>query len=293
MSKDEYEVTIGTGGWVLVVFAGLVTFAALRFLMLEPLFPSVAFAVAIALIVLLLLMWLARKVTRAEDEDLASQRVRKIVPAADSARMDGLAGETAAPRAIPVRPEALKAQRVSSVVTPLAEVEPAPLMQPAPKVAAGDAGAAVTATDPVAIPAAPTSDAAAKSTSAKPKAQAKPKVPKAEPKAKPEKAAKPKATKAAKAAGGLERLTAPRKGKADDLKEIEGIGPALEGQLNALGFYHFDQVASWTDAQVAEVDAEMKTFKGRITRDKWVEQARIIVNEGLDAFRERAKSNNY
>jgi NADH-quinone oxidoreductase subunit E len=63
--------------------------------------------------------------------------------------------------------------------------------------------------------------------------------------------------------------------------------------VNSLGFYHFDQIASWSDADVALVDAEMKTFKGRIARDKWVAQAKIIVAEGLEAFRERAKTNNY
>ena len=89
------------------------------------------------------------------------------------------------------------------------------------------------------------------------------------------------------------RLKAPRKGKADDLKEIEGIGPALEKLVNGLGFYHFDQIAGWSEADVALVDAEMKTFKGRIARDKWVEQAKIIVKDGLDAFRERAKTNDY
>jgi predicted flap endonuclease-1-like 5' DNA nuclease len=115
-------------------------------------------------------------------------------------------------------------------------------------------------------------------------------------------AAKPKAkTPAVKAApqpkapkpAGPERLKAARKGKADDLKEIEGIGPAMEKLVNSLGFYHFDQIASWSDADVALVDVEMKTFKGRIARDKWVAQARIIVTEGLEAFRERAKTNNY
>jgi NADH-quinone oxidoreductase subunit E len=89
------------------------------------------------------------------------------------------------------------------------------------------------------------------------------------------------------------RLKAPRKGKADDLQEIEGIGPALEKLVNSLGFYHFDQIAGWTEADIATVDAEMKTFKGRITRDKWVEQAKIIVTEGLEAFRERARTNDY
>lgn len=107
------------------------------------------------------------------------------------------------------------------------------------------------------------------------------------PKAKAPAKAKPAAV------AGPERLKAPRKGKADNLQEIEGIGPAMEKLVNSLGFYHFDQIAGWSDADVAIVDAEMKSFKGRIARDKWVAQARIIVSEGLDAFRERAKTNNY
>lgn len=108
--------------------------------------------------------------------------------------------------------------------------------------------------------------------------------------------AKPKAEKAADKpaqAAGPERLTAARSGNADDLKEIEGIGPAMEKLVNSLGFYHFDQIAKWSEADVAVVDSEMKSFKGRITRDKWVAQAKIIVTEGLEVFRERAKTNNY
>lgn len=92
---------------------------------------------------------------------------------------------------------------------------------------------------------------------------------------------------------GPEQLSAPRGGKADDLKEIEGIGPALENLLNSLGFYHFDQIASWSEADIAWVDANMKNFKGRIVRDKWVAQAKLIVSEGLEAFRVRAKTNDY
>jgi predicted flap endonuclease-1-like 5' DNA nuclease len=126
--------------------------------------------------------------------------------------------------------------------------------------------------------------AAAPKAAAKPKAKAAPKAA-----AKPKAEAKPKVAKPA----GPERLTAPRKGKADDLKEIEGIGPAMEKLVNSMGFYHFDQIAKWSDADVALVDTEMKTFKGRITRDKWVAQAKIIVTEGLEAFRIRAKTNNY
>ncbi|GAB1363377.1 hypothetical protein MASR1M32_26130 [Rhodobacter sp.] len=92
---------------------------------------------------------------------------------------------------------------------------------------------------------------------------------------------------------GPEILKAPRKGKADDLKQIEGIGPVLEKLVNAAGVWHFDQIASWTDEDIAFFDAQMDRFKGRIARDKWVSQAKIIVTEGLEAFLERAKTNDY
>lgn len=167
-------------------------------------------------------------------------------------------------------------------VTPSATVEPAASAPAAPAAAAPAASPAAPIAEAVATPAAFVSAPAA---APAPKAA----KPKAAPKAEAKAAAKPKAAKAA----GLERLKGPRKGKADDLKEIEGIGPALEKLVNSLGFYHFDQIASWSDADVALVDAEMTGFKGRITRDKWVAQAKIIVSDGLEAFRERAKTNNY
>jgi predicted flap endonuclease-1-like 5' DNA nuclease len=94
-------------------------------------------------------------------------------------------------------------------------------------------------------------------------------------------------------ADGPARLNGPRGGTADNLKEIEGIGPAMEKLVNEMGFFHFDQIAGWSDADVAWVDANLKGFKGRVTRDRWVAQAKIIVTEGLAAFRERAKTNNY
>jgi predicted flap endonuclease-1-like 5' DNA nuclease len=106
-------------------------------------------------------------------------------------------------------------------------------------------------------------------------------------------AAKPAKPAKAKAEDGPARLSGPRNGKADDLKEIEGIGPAMEKLVNEMGFYHFDQIAGWSDADVAWVDANMKNFKGRITRDRWTQQAKLIVAEGVEAFRIRAKTNNY
>lgn len=76
-------------------------------------------------------------------------------------------------------------------------------------------------------------------------------------------------------------LTAARAGGADDLKRIKGIGPKMEETCNALGFYHFDQIAAWTEAEVAWVDDNLTGFKGRVTRDNWVEQAKLLA-EGKD-----------
>jgi NADH-quinone oxidoreductase subunit E len=88
-------------------------------------------------------------------------------------------------------------------------------------------------------------------------------------------------------------LAAPHGGKADDLKEIEGVGPALEKLCHELGIFHFDQIAGWGPAEVAWMDGNLKGFRGRVTRDKWVAQAKIIVTEGLERFRVRAKTNDY
>jgi predicted flap endonuclease-1-like 5' DNA nuclease len=75
-------------------------------------------------------------------------------------------------------------------------------------------------------------------------------------------------------------LTAARGGKPDDLKIIKGIGPALEKLCHSLGYYHFDQIAAWTPAEVAWVDDNLEGFKGRVTRDEWVAQAKALAAGG-------------
>jgi NADH-quinone oxidoreductase subunit E len=86
----------------------------------------------------------------------------------------------------------------------------------------------------------------------------------------------------APAADGPEKqpevLTAARASGADDLKRISGVGPKLEGVLNDLGFYHFDQIAKWTSDEIQWVDNRLK-FKGRIVRDDWVSQAKAFSEE--------------
>ena len=81
-----------------------------------------------------------------------------------------------------------------------------------------------------------------------------------------------------------ETLDGPRGGVADDLKRIKGIGPQMEKLCNNLGFWHFDQIAKWTDAEVAWVDANLEGFNGRVTRDKWVEQAGLLSAGGETEF---------
>lgn len=85
-----------------------------------------------------------------------------------------------------------------------------------------------------------------------------------------------------------ETLTAARGGQADDLKLIGGVGPKLEGTLNELGFYHFDQVAAWTTSEVSWVDSRLR-FKGRIARDNWIDQAKILASGGETEFSKKKK----
>ena len=75
-------------------------------------------------------------------------------------------------------------------------------------------------------------------------------------------------------------LQSARGGIPDDLKIIVGIGPKLEILCHKLGFFHFDQLAAWTAAEIAWVDDNLEGFKGRVTRDKWVEQARVLAAGG-------------
>jgi predicted flap endonuclease-1-like 5' DNA nuclease len=74
----------------------------------------------------------------------------------------------------------------------------------------------------------------------------------------------------------------PFAGVADDLTQIGGIGPKIQEVLNALGIFHYDQIAEWTPENVAWVDRYLN-FEGRISREGWVEQAAVLVGEEADA----------
>ena len=61
----------------------------------------------------------------------------------------------------------------------------------------------------------------------------------------------------------------------DDLKRLSGVGPALEKKLLEAGVTTFAQVAAWTEADVAAMDEKL-SFKGRIEREGWIEQAKEL-----------------
>lgn len=63
---------------------------------------------------------------------------------------------------------------------------------------------------------------------------------------------------------------------ADDLTRIKGLGPKIAALLAELGVTSFAQIASWSDEDVAEIDAKLGRFSGRITRDQWVTQATLL-----------------
>ena len=84
-----------------------------------------------------------------------------------------------------------------------------------------------------------------------------------------------------------EALSSARADGADDLKMIKGVGPKLEIMLNDLGFYHFDQIAAWSAAEVAWVNDNLAGFKGRVSRDNWVEQARKLATGQETEFSKR------
>ena len=73
-------------------------------------------------------------------------------------------------------------------------------------------------------------------------------------------------------------LTAARDNRADDLKRISGIGKVNEGRLNALGIFHFDQIAAWSRAGNPLVVGTYLAFPGRIDREDWLGQAKMLAS---------------
>ncbi len=83
-------------------------------------------------------------------------------------------------------------------------------------------------------------------------------------------------------------LDTPRGGKKDNLSKIKGIGIKIEEQLNAIGIWHFDQIAVWTEENIAWADREL-AFPGRAKREQWVEQAKLLAEGKETEFSRRVE----
>lgn len=81
-------------------------------------------------------------------------------------------------------------------------------------------------------------------------------------------------------------LVAPRKGKKDNLTRIKGIGIKIEGVLNDIGIYHFDQIAQWSQEEIDWVDNNV-AFPGRVKREQWQEQAKLLAKGKDTEFSKR------
>jgi len=80
---------------------------------------------------------------------------------------------------------------------------------------------------------------------------------------------------------------APASAAADDLSRIKGVGPKLVALLGELGVTSYAQIAAWNEADVARIDDQLGRFAGRITRDQWIEQAKLLSQADEAGFAER------
>lgn len=94
----------------------------------------------------------------------------------------------------------------------------------------------------------------------------------------------PAAPAPAVSTGGGARVV--RSGVPDDLKRIKGIGVVLEKKLHGLGIINYGQIAGWAQSDIDKM-SDVLDFNGRIERENWIEQARILATGGITDFARR------
>ena len=73
----------------------------------------------------------------------------------------------------------------------------------------------------------------------------------------------------------------------DDVCRLKGVGPKFADALHALGFYRFEQIANLTPTEIERIDPQLGAFRGRLTRDRIVEQAAYLARNDTDGFEQR------
>jgi len=74
---------------------------------------------------------------------------------------------------------------------------------------------------------------------------------------------------------------------ADDFTRMKGVGPKLADSLRGLGFHRFDQLAALTPTEMERLDERLGAFKGRLTRDRVVEQADYLARDDVDGYEQK------
>lgn len=86
--------------------------------------------------------------------------------------------------------------------------------------------------------------------------------------------------------GGRPAAMAAPGGDSQDLKRISGIGPKIEATLKELGIHTYAQIAGWTPENADWIDGYL-SFRGRIAREDWIGQARVLAAGGMTEFASR------
>lgn len=73
-------------------------------------------------------------------------------------------------------------------------------------------------------------------------------------------------------------------GSSQPLTVLKGLGPKAAARLGELGITSVDQLAALSPGQIADIDAQMGSFSGRISRDRWIEQAKLLTAGDIAGF---------
>ncbi len=98
--------------------------------------------------------------------------------------------------------------------------------------------------------------------------------------------AKASSAKASSAKAASTKATAANSSGKDNLRRLIGIGPVNERKLNGHGITTFAQIAAWKAADIKRVE-EYLEFDGRIERERWVEQAKLLAAGNEKEFARR------
>jgi len=73
-------------------------------------------------------------------------------------------------------------------------------------------------------------------------------------------------------------------GPADNLERLKGVGPRLAAMLGAHGLTRFEQIAHLSDSELERLDRDLGPFRGRLQRDRVIEQADYLARGDIDGF---------